>query len=128
MVSGKASGFSIRSERTGQKAARRRRQRRQDRDRLRPCRQAIAGLNAGSGATLSGTSGYKAAVSALGKTPISAYVDGPAALQLAEALVPRSKTDFWEAVPYLKKITYIGLGRATNDEVATAKLIAGIGK
>lgn len=89
---------------------------------------ALAVLNGGSGATLSSTSGYKSAVSALGQTPISAYVDGPAALQLAEALVPHSKTDFWEAVPYLKKITYIGIGRGANDEVATAKLIAGIGK
>jgi len=89
---------------------------------------ALAVLNGGSGATLSSTTGYKAAVSALGKTPISAYVDGPAALHLAEALIPRSKTDFWEAVPYLKKITYIGVGRGASDEVATAKLIAGIGK
>jgi len=89
---------------------------------------ALAVLNGGSGATLSSTPGYKAAVSALGKTPISAYVDGPAALHLAEALVPHSKTDFWEAVPYLKKVTYIGIGRGANDEVATAKLIAGIGK
>jgi hypothetical protein len=88
----------------------------------------LAGLNAGSGATLSGTPDYKAAVSALGKMPISASVDGPAALQLAEALVPRSKTDFWEAVPYLKKISYIGIGRGSSDEVATAKLIAGVGK
>jgi Protein of unknown function (DUF3352) len=89
---------------------------------------ALAGLNAGSGATLSGKPGYKAAVSALGKTPISAFVDGPAALDLAEALVPRSKSDFWEAVPYLKKISYIGLGSGTNGELATAKLIAGLGK
>lgn len=89
---------------------------------------ALAVLNGGSGATLSSTPGYKSAVSALGKTPISAYVDGPAALRLAEALVPRSKTDFWKAVPYLKKITYIGVGRGASDEVATATLIAGIGK
>lgn len=126
-ISGKASGFSIRSGTLGKKAlvvvA--------EGDRVAigyGLAQAIAGLHAGSGATLSSTSGYKAAVAALGNTPISAYVDGPAALQLAEALVPRSKTDFWEAVPYLKKITYIGVGRGANDEVATAKLIAGIGK
>lgn len=126
-ISGKASGFSVRSGTLGKKAlvvvA--------EGDRVAigyGLAQAIAGLHAGSGATLSGTPGYKAAVSALGKTPISAYVNGPAALQLAEALVPRSKTDFWEAVPYLKKITYIGVGRGANDEVATAKLIAGIGK
>ncbi|MDX6608711.1 MAG: hypothetical protein QOF85_636 [Solirubrobacterales bacterium] len=89
---------------------------------------ALAGLNAGSGATLSDKPGYKAAVAALGKTPISAFVDGPAALSLAEALVPRSKTEFWEAVPYLKKISYIGLGSGTNGELATATLIAGLGK
>jgi hypothetical protein len=126
-ISGKASGFSVRSGTLGKKAlivvA--------EGDRVAigyGLAQAIAGLHAGSGPTLSGTSGYKAAVAALGKTPISAYVDGPAALRLAESLVPRSKTDFWEAVPYLKKITYIGVGRGANDEVATAKLIAGIGK
>ena len=126
-VSGKASGFSIRSDTLGNKpvvvVA--------EGSRIAigySLAPALAVLNGGSGATLSSTSGYKSAVSALGKTPISAYVDGPAALQLAEALVPRSKTDFWEAVPYLKKITYIGIGRGANDEVATAKLIAGIGK
>jgi hypothetical protein len=127
VVSGKASGFSISSSELGGKpvvvVAKG--------DRIAigyGLAPALAVLNGGSGPALSSTSGYKAAVSALGKTPISAYVDGPAALQLAEALVPRSKTDFWEAVPYLKKITYIGVGRGANDEVATAKLIAGIGK
>jgi hypothetical protein len=126
-ISGKASGFSVRSGELGKKplvvVA--------EGDRVAigyGLAQATAGLHAGSGATLASTPGYKSAASALGKTPISAYVDGPAALQLAEALVPRSKTDFWEAVPYLKKISYIGLGSATSDELATAKLIAGIGK
>jgi hypothetical protein len=126
-VSGKASGFSISASQLGGKpivvVAKD--------DRIAvgySLAPALAVLNGGSGAMLSSTAGYKAAVSALGKTPISAYVDGPAALQLAEAIVPRSKTDFWEAVPYLKKITYIGIGRGANDEVATAKLIAGIGK
>ncbi len=126
-VSGKASGFSISASQLGGKpivvVAKD--------DRIAvgySLAPALAVLNGGSGATLSSTAGYKAAVSALGKTPISAYVDGPAALQLAEAIVPRSKTDFWEAVPYLKKITYIGIGRGADDEVATAKLIAGIGK
>jgi hypothetical protein len=91
--------------------------------------QALSGLNAGSaGATLSGTPEYKAAVAALGKTPISGFVDGAAALKLAEALVPRSKTDFWEAVPYLSKIEYVGIGSGPSDESATAKLIVGIGK
>ena len=41
-------------------------------------------------------------------------------------MVPRSKTDFWEAVPYLKKISYIGVGAQINGDLATAKLIAGV--
>jgi hypothetical protein len=89
---------------------------------------AITALHAGSGATLSGTSAYKAAAAALGKTPISGFVDGPAALQLAETLIPHSKSDFWEAVPYLKKISYVGISSGSNGELATAKIIAGIGK
>lgn len=126
-VSGQASGFSISSSQLGGKpivvVAKG--------DRIAigySLAPALAVLSGGSGATLSSTPGYKSAVSALGKTPISAYVDGPAALRLAESLVPHSKTDFWEAVPYLKKITYIGIGRGSDDDVATAKLIAGIGK
>ncbi len=126
-VGGKASGFSITSSELGGKpivvVAK------DDRIAIGyGLAPALAVLNGGSGATLSSTPGYKSAVSALGQTPISAYVDGPAALQLAEALVPRSKTDFWEAVPYLKKVSYIGIGRGSDDEVATAKLIAGVGK
>lgn len=126
-VSGKASGFSITSSALGRKplVVVAKEKKIAIGYGLAP---AVAVLNGGSGATLAGTAGYKAAVSALGKMPISAYVDGPAALRLAEALVPRSKTDFWEAVPYLKKITYIGVGRGASEEVATAKLIAGIGK
>jgi len=89
---------------------------------------ALNGLEAGTGPTLSGSAGYKEAVASLGKTPISAYVDGPSALQLAEALVPRSKKMFWEAVPYLKKITYLAVGSGANGELATAKVIAGLPK
>jgi len=126
-VSGKASGFSIRSDELGSKPA----VVIAKGDRIAAgygLAPALAGLNSASGATLSGTAGYKAAVTALGETPISAYVDGAAALRLAETLVPRSKTDFWEAVPYLKKISYIGLGAGNSDGLATATLIAGIGK
>lgn len=126
-VSGKASGFSIRSGTLGKKGL----VVIGKGDRIAigyGLAPAIAGLNAGSGATLSGTASYKAAVAALGKTPISGFVDGPAALHLAEALVPRSKSEFWEAVPYLKKISYVGIGSGGNGELATAKLIAGIGR
>jgi Protein of unknown function (DUF3352) len=126
-VSGKASGFSIGADSLGKKAL----VIVGKGDRIAigyGLAQAIAGLNAGSGPTLAGTSSYKAAVAALGKTPISGFVDGSAALQLAEAIIPRSKSEFWEAAPYLKKISYVGIASGSNGELATAKLIAGIGK
>lgn len=87
---------------------------------------ALKGLAAESGETLSETPGFEAAVSALGDTPISAYVSGPRALTLAEALVPRSESGFWEATKYLKKIGYVALGSGSSGDRATAKLIAGI--
>jgi hypothetical protein len=127
-VSGKASGFSIRSSELGDKpivvAA--------EDGRIAAgygLAETLQALALGSGPTLSGSSAaYKAAVSSLGDTPISAYVSGAAALHLAEALVPRSKKGFWEAVPYLKKIEFLALGSVPSDELATAKLIAGLEK
>ncbi len=126
-VSGKASGFSIRSSELGSKplvvAA--------EDSRIAigyGLPETLQGLALGSGPTLSGSASYKAAVSSLGKTPISAYVSGASALQLAEALVPRSKKGFWEAVPYLKKVEFLALGSVPSDELATAKLIAGLEK
>lgn len=86
---------------------------------------ALAGLSS-EGETLSDKASYKSAVAALGDTPISGFADGPAALELAKALVPRSKTGFWEAVPYLKKIEFLAMGTGSDGEVATAKLIAGL--
>ncbi len=90
--------------------------------------QALEGLETGSGATLAGSATYKAAAASLGGTPISAFVDGPAALALANALVPRSETDYQEARPYLRKIEYLALGTAEADDLATAKLIVGLSK
>jgi len=69
------------------------------------------------------------AVSALGTTPISGFVDGPAALSLASALIPADeKADLAEARPYLDKIEYLAIGGGSADGLATAKLIAGIRK
>jgi hypothetical protein len=90
--------------------------------------QTLLGLSEGVGPTLADTPEYKAAVAALGDTPISGYVNGAAALKLAEALVPRSKTGFWEATRYLKAIRYIAIGAGSEDDRATAKLIVGIGE
>jgi hypothetical protein len=126
VTSGGASGFSVRSPELGDKplVAVAKGDRVAIGYGLPP---ALEGL-IGEGETLSGTSAYKAAVSSLGSTPISAFVDGPAALLLAEALVPPSEADFQEAKPYLKKISYIGIGTGTDGDLATAKLIAGLEK
>jgi hypothetical protein len=88
----------------------------------------LQGLSTESSQTLSGSSSYKEAVAALGSTPISGFVDGPAALRLAEALVPRSEQGFQEAKPYLAKASYIAIGSGSSGDLATAKLIVGVSK
>ena len=81
-----------------------------------------------AGETLSDSPAYKEAVSALGSTPITAYVDGPAALKLASALVPSDEEGFKEAKPYLTKVDYLALGSEASGDLAVAKLIVGVGK
>jgi len=126
-LSGKANGFSVRSAELGPKplvvATKG--------DRLAigyGVPQTLQVLAEEDGPTLSESPDYQAAVSALGDTPISGYVDGPGALRLARALVPRSKTGFWEAVPYLKAIRYVAIGAGSDGDLATAKLILGVGE
>jgi hypothetical protein len=78
-----------------------------------------------SGATLSGDATYKEAVKVLGSTPISGFVDGPAAVHLASSLVPADKkSGFNEAKPYLGKIDFIAIGSGSAGDKSTAKLIA----
>jgi hypothetical protein len=81
-----------------------------------------------SGKTLSDSPTYKEAVSALGSTPITAFVDGPSALKLASALVPSDDEGFKEAKPYLTKVDYVALGSEASGDLAVAKLIVGVGK
>lgn len=123
-LSGKASGFSVRSAELGS----------------RPLVVAtegnrvaigyglpptIRGLS-GAGPTLAESPEYKAAVAALGDTPISGFVSGPGALDLARALVPKSESGFWEAVPYLKAIRYVAIGGGSEGDRATAKIVVGV--
>jgi hypothetical protein len=127
-ISGKASGFSIRSAELGPKplvvAA--------QGDRIAiayglPAAQQA--LTANSGQTLADSATYKEAVGSLGSTPISGFVDGPAALKLAAALIPAGEEEgFLEAKPYLTKIDYLAIGSGASGDQTTAKLIAGIGK
>jgi Protein of unknown function (DUF3352) len=126
-LSGKYSGFSIRSDELGDKplvvAA--------EEGRLAigyGLPATVAGLSAGSGkgTTLSDDPAYGDAVASLGTTPISGFADGPAALRLADALIPGSEEDFEEAKKYLKGIRFLALGSASQGDLATAKLIVGL--
>jgi hypothetical protein len=91
-------------------------------------RQTLRGLSAGGGSTLADTPNYEDAVASLGDTPISGFVDGAAALQLADSFVPSSETGFEAAKPYLKAIRFLAIGSGTEGDRATAKLIAGLKK
>ena len=87
----------------------------------------LEGLQAeGKGRTLADDADYKAAVDSLGGTPITAFADGAGALRLADALIPASDEGFEEAKRYLKSIRFLALGSASQDELATAKLIVGL--
>jgi hypothetical protein len=124
-VGGEASGFSIRKPELGSKplvvAA-------------KGTRVAIGyglaptlrGLGVAGGETLSDDPTYREAVAALGDTPISGFVTGGAALRLAEALVPHTKTGFWKATRYLKHIAYIAIGSASGGEPNTSRNVIGI--
>jgi hypothetical protein len=81
-----------------------------------------------SGETLSESPAFEEAASALGSTPISGFVDGPAALRLASALVPPGEEGFREAKKYLTKIDYIAIGTESSGDLTTVKLIVGVGK
>lgn len=86
----------------------------------------LTALAAEPGKTLSDDPTYKEAVSALGGTPIGGFVDGTSALRLAEALVPKSDQGFQEAKRFLRGISYVAIGTARQDELATAKVIVGL--
>ncbi len=125
-LDGEASGFSIRSPELGRQPvvviAKG--------DRIAAgygLQAALAGVEP-SGRTLAETDAVKQAEAALGGTPISAFVDGPAALKLASSLVPPGEEGFREAKRYLTKVDYLALGSEASDGLATAKLIVGIGK
>ncbi|MGC1853281.1 MAG: DUF3352 domain-containing protein [Solirubrobacterales bacterium] len=80
----------------------------------------------GDGRTLSDSPTYDDAVASLGDTPIAGFADGPAALRLADSLIPASDEDFEEAKKYLKNISFLALGSASQENLATAKLIVGL--
>jgi hypothetical protein len=126
-VSGKASGFSVRSAELGRLplvvAA--------EGERIAIAYglpAATQALSTSTDDTLADDPTYQEAAGSLGSTPISGFVDGPAALKLATALVPPGEGGFREAKRYLTKVDYAAIGTHSSGDLATAKLILGIGK
>jgi hypothetical protein len=78
--------------------------------------------------TLADNPAFGEAAKALGETSMSGFVDGKAALRLAEGLVSPFDSGFQEAKPYLEKIDYAGLGVENEGDLRVAKLIVGLGK
>ncbi|HXQ88707.1 MAG TPA: DUF3352 domain-containing protein [Solirubrobacterales bacterium] len=123
-ISGEASGFSIRSPELGRQPV------------LVAAKGSRIAIGYGlasvgsafeeSGKSLADSAAYKDATGALGGTPIAAFVNGTAALNLATALIPASDEGFEVATPYLQKIEYLALGSEASGDLATAKLIVGL--
>ncbi len=125
-ISGKASGFSVRSPDLGEQplvvAA--------EGDRIAISYGLAASaqaLTAGEGATLAKDPAYEEAVAALGDTPITAFIDGPAALQFVTDVVAGSEQSegFEKAKPYLENISFIAIGAGSDGELSTARAIVG---
>ncbi len=89
--------------------------------------ETLEGLGAVS-APLSENPAFTEAKKALGATPISGFIDGHAALHLVEAMVSPTNAGFGQARRYLDKINYVGFGAGSEGELATLKLIAGLGQ
>jgi len=124
-LSGNASGFSVRSSDLGSKplvvAA--------QGERIAigyGLPATLTGLKAGSGRSLAATPAFEAAVDSLGDTPIGAFADGPAALRLADSLVPASDEGFEGAKRYLRNIEFLAIGSGSDGDLATARLVVGL--
>lgn len=127
-ISGKATGFSVRSADLGDKPLIVAAQGNRIAISYGPAASAQA-LTAEGGATLASNPEYEEAVASLGDTPISGFVDGPAALALASSLIPADKAEgFAEAKPYLENVAFAAIGAGSSGDLATAKLIIGLTK
>ena len=87
---------------------------------------ALKGLDPGT-ERLAGSPSYREAVTALGKTPISAFVDGPGALRAVAGLIePEDEDDFHKAEPYLEKITSVAIGVSGKGDLTTTTMIVSL--
>jgi hypothetical protein len=128
-ISGKVSGFSVRSQSFEGKpivvAA--------EGDRIAIAlgvAAAAQALKAGESATLGNNPEFKEAVAALGDTPITGFIAGPAALQFATDFASSTEEgeSFEGAKPYLEKIGYVAIGSGSSEDRTTAQLIVGLTK
>jgi hypothetical protein len=126
VLSGKAAGFSIRRPELGSKplvvAT--------EGDRVAisygPA-ASIQALSASEGATLAKDPAFEEAKKALGDTPISGFVDGPAAVALAQNLIHEdSRESFEDARPYLEKIAFAAIGAGSSGDLTTSRIILGL--
>lgn len=125
-ISGKASGFSVRSPSLGRRplvvAA--------EGDRIvisYGLAASAQALTATKGATLAEDPAYQEAVAALGDIPIIGFLDGPAALRFFADIAAHGEQNegFEEAKPYLEKIAFAGIGAGADGELSTARVIVG---
>ncbi|MGN6216365.1 MAG: DUF3352 domain-containing protein [Solirubrobacterales bacterium] len=82
-----------------------------------------------SGKALADSPPYKEAVSALGGTPITAFVNVPAAVKLASTIEPSADPGRKQIEEvFREKATYAAIGTEASGDLATAKLIVGLKK
>lgn len=127
-VSGRASGFSVRSPDLGAKplvvAA--------EGERIAigyGLPATMAGLDdSESGPTLAKTKAYNEALNSLGGTPITGFAAGAPVLRLVEGMLTDAdeKEELEELAPYLSKIPFLAIGSETKGDVVQAKLILGV--
>jgi hypothetical protein len=85
-----------------------------------------AALTAGKSATLAENPAFKAAGDALGDTPLSGFIAGPATVALVENMLsPEEAAELAEVRPLLDKIEYVAIGTGSDGDLATSKLIVG---
>jgi hypothetical protein len=126
-ISGELSGFSVHSEKlgpqplivgaTGEKIV------------VAYGPKAAARALKSNGKTLGQVVDFEAAKSAIGSTPMNAFIDGGPGLKLVEGLLSPEELAKIEGVrPYLQKISYVAVGSEAKGKTTTAKVIVGMGK
>ncbi|MBS1889359.1 MAG: DUF3352 domain-containing protein [Actinobacteria bacterium] len=79
--------------------------------------------------TLGSVAGFQAAKTALGSTPMSAFVQGGPTLKLIDALLsPTERAQLAQARPFLDKVSYLAVGSEAKGKTTTAKVIVGLQK